>query len=111
MDLGGLWTRVRERWSTALGILVAAVLIGGSLAALNDQVFPFTSWPVLSSQPDSSDVLPSSPPATTVGGAPSGGTSGAPGRPGGATPGAPIAPLPQTGGTPAPGSFGRGGGV
>src|SRR4051812_31236821 len=110
MDLGGLWTRVRERWSTALGILVAAVLIGGSLAALNDQVFPFTSWPVLSTQPDSSEVLPSSPPATTAGGGRSGGAPGAPARPGGAAPGAPIAPLPQTGGTAAPGSLGGVGG-
>src|SRR5919206_4234116 len=100
MDLGRLWTRVRDRWATALGLLVAAVLIGGSLAALNDQVFPFTSWPVLSTQPDSSGVLPQSPPAATTGGGRSGGTPGAPGRTGGAAPGAPIAPLPQTGGTP-----------
>src|SRR5256885_14520769 len=110
MDRGSATGRGRALWTT-LGVVVALVLIGGSLIALNRSLLSFDGWSSGSEPGEVQQTLPPAPDVqvgtrSIVGG----GTAAAPGIPspsGGAV--APPAPPPAGGGA-APRAGAPGGG-
>src|SRR3954467_5119260 len=126
MDRGWATGRGRALWTT-LGVVVALVLIGGSLIALNRSLLSFDGWLSGSQPSEAQQTLPPEPDIVIGTGSIGGGTAAAPGGPrpsagpvvpgrpsaaggggaaGSGTPGGATGGIGGTGGTGAPGAAG-----